>query len=350
VTTAPDGLLPEWTSQSGVVLTWPHEATDWRDDLAAADACFGRIAAALTWRTAVLVVCRDVAHGIRVRRVIAAADGDARRVRTYTAPSNDSWARDHGPLTVRREGRLLLLDFRFDGWGGKYPAELDDGITRAIAVQGAFGATPVESVDFVLEGGSVETDGQGTILTTRRCLLSTTRHAGLGRHEVDAVLARRLGARRVLWLEHGALEGDDTDGHVDTLARFCDPGTIAYQACEDPADAQYAELRELARELRALRQPDGRPYALVPLPLPAPLCDGTGHRLPAGYANFLITDGAVLVPGYNDAADGQAREALARCFPDRDVVMVDCRPLIREYGSLHCVTMQLPAGVVPAEP
>jgi len=349
VTTPPDGLLPEWAPQSGVLLTWPHDRTDWRDQLAEAEACFARITAELTRRTTVLVVGRDPAHAEHVRRTIAAAGGDPRRVRAYTAPSNDTWARDHGPLAVRRGGRLTLLDFRFNGWGGKYPAELDDRITRALAAQGAFGATPLEAVDLVLEGGSVETDGQGTVLTTRSCLLSPGRNPGLAQKELEAALARWLGVRRVLWLEHGALEGDDTDGHVDTLARFCDAETIAFQACADPRDPQHAGLAELARELRALRRPDGRPYALVPLPLPAPVLDAEGGRLPAGYANFLITNGAVLVPGYNDAADGRARAALARCFADREVVTVDCRPLIREYGSLHCITMQLPAGVVPAE-
>ena len=331
------------------MLTWPHEATDWRDQLAEAEACFALIAAELTRRTTVLVACPDAARAGGVRRAIAAAGGDPRRLRAYAAPSNDTWARDHGPLTVLRGGRPALLDFRFNGWGGKYPADLDDLITRRLAAQGAFGATPLESVDLVLEGGSVEGDGRGTVLTTRTCLLSPGRNPGLGLRDLEGALERWLGARRVLWLEHGALEGDDTDGHVDTLARFCDAETIAFQACADPRDPQHAGLAELARELRALRRPDGRPYALVPLPLPAPVLDAEGGRLPAGYANFLITNGAVLVPGYNDAADGRARAALARCFADREVVTVDCRPLIREYGSLHCITMQLPAGVVPAE-
>ena len=349
MTTAPDGLLPEWAPQSGVLLTWPHEGTDWRDQLVDAEACFARIAGELARRTTVLVVCRDAGHAEHVRRAIATAGGDPRRVRAYRAPSNDTWARDHGPLTVLRGGRPVLLDFRFNGWGGKYAADLDDGITRAIAAQGAFVGTPLESVELVLEGGSVESDGRGTVLTTRRCLLSPGRNPGLAATDVEAALARWLGARRVLWLEHGALDGDDTDGHVDTLARFCDAGTIAYQACDDPRDPQHAGLAEMARELSALRRPDGRPYALVPLPLPAPVWDADGRRLPAGYANFLITNDAVLVPGYNDAADGRARQALARCFPDREIVTVDCRPLVREYGSLHCVAMQLPAGVVPAE-
>jgi agmatine/peptidylarginine deiminase len=345
----PDGLLPEWAPQSGVLLTWPHEATDWSDQLAGAEACFARIARELTRRVTVLVVCRDDAHAAHVKRVIGDAGGDVARVRTYLAPSNDTWARDHGPLTVLRGGRPELLDFRFNGWGGKYPADLDDRITRTIAAQGAFGTTPLESVDLVLEGGSVEADGLGTVLTTSRCLLAPTRNPGAGRVALEGELQRWLGATRVLWLGHGGLEGDDTDGHVDTLARFADPRTIVYQGCDAADDPQRPELEAMARELAALRRADGDGYELVRLPSPRPVRDADGRRLPAGYANFLITNGAVLVPGYNDAADAKARDVLARCFPDREVIVVDCRPLIREYGSLHCVTMQLPAGVVSAE-
>lgn len=343
-------FLPEWAPQSGVMMTWPHAGTDWGADWPAAEACFAAIAREVTRRQSLVVASRDADHAAHVRRVVAAAGGDPRRLRCYTAPANDTWARDHGPLTVLRDGRPRLLDFRFDGWGGKHPADLDDRITRVLHAQGAFGVTPLESVDLVLEGGSVESDGAGTILTTRRCLLAAGRNPGLGRADLEAALGRWLGARRVLWLAHGAIAGDDTDGHVDMLARFVGPATIAYQACDDPADPSHGALREMARELAALRRADGRPYRLVSLPWPAPVVDETGRRLPATYANFLVLNGAVLVPGYGDRADTRARDVLARCFPDREAITVDCRALIRESGSLHCVTLQLPAGVVPERP
>lgn len=341
------GLVPEWAPQSAVLLTWPHEDTDWEPDLERVEACFAAIVREVTRREIALVVCASPRHAHRVRSAIAAAGGDVGRVRCHAVPSNDTWARDHGPLTVSRDGRPVLLDFRFNGWGGKFPAHLDDRITGTLHAEGAFGRTPLESVDLVLEGGAIDTDGEGTLLTTP-CLLTPTRNPGLSRAALEARLRAILGVSRVCWLEHGRLAGDDTDGHVDTLARFCDPGTIAYQSCEDAGDEHHGPLAAMREELAALRRSDGRPYRLVALPWPRPVRDDDGRRLPAGYANFLVINGAVLVPVYDDVADDTALEALAGCFPGRDVVGIDCRVLIRQSGSLHCVAMQLPAGVVPA--
>jgi len=344
-----DGMIPEWAPQDGVMVTWPHDQTDWRDDLPRVDACFADIAREVTAREILLAVCRDAAHAAHVRALVVAAGGDPGRLACAVAPSNDTWARDHGPITVRRGGELRLLDFRFNGWGDKYPADLDDRITRTIHASGAFGDVPLDSIDLVLEGGSLDVDGRGTLLTTASCLLARTRNPGLDRAAIEAALRVHLGIERVLWLEHGALEGDDTDGHVDTLARFCDGRTIVYQGCDDPADAHFAVLRAMAAELADLRDAAGNPYRLVALPWPRPAHDPvTGRRLPASYANFLIVNGAVLVPAYDDPADEETTRVLAGCFPDREIVSIDCRPLIRGFGSLHCVTMQLPAGAVAA--
>lgn len=342
----PAGLIPEWAPQSAVLMTWPHEATDWGPDLEPAEACFAAIARAVSRRQLALVVCASPRHADRVRAAIGAAGGALDRVRCHIAPSNDTWARDHGPLTVSRDGRPVLLDFRFNGWGGKFPAHLDDAIARALHAQGAFGTTPLESVDLVLEGGAIDSDGVGTLLTTP-CLLTPTRNPNLSRAGIEARLRATLGVSRVCWLEHGRLAGDDTDGHVDTLARFCDPRTIAFQSCDDAGDEHHAPLAAMREELAALTQPDGQPYRLVALPWPRPVRDARGRRLPAGYANFLIINGAVLVPAYGDPADTKAIDALAGCFPGRAVKPIDCRALIRQGGSVHCVTMQLPCGVVP---
>lgn len=344
-----DGMIPEWAPQEGVMVTWPHDQTDWRDDLPQVDACFAHIAAEVTRRETLLAVCRDAAHVEHVRGRVVAAGGDPGRLACAVAPSNDTWARDHGPIAVRRSGTLRLLDFRFNGWGGKYPADLDDRITRTIHAGGAFADVPLESIDLVLEGGSLDVDGRGALLTTASCLLAPTRNPGHDRAAMEVALRTHLGVERVLWLEHGALEGDDTDGHVDTLARFCDGHTILYQACDDRGDSHFAVLRTMGAELAELRDVDGHPYRLVALPWPRPAYDPvTGRRLPATYANFLIVNGAVLVPAYGDPADAEARRVLGRCFPGREVVSIDCRPLIRGFGSLHCVTMQLPAGAVTA--
>ncbi len=339
-------LPAEWARQDGILLTWPHAQGDWGDDLPAVEQAFVAIAAAAARHERVLIACHDPAHRQRIAGLLADEAVPANRIVLALAPSNDSWARDHGPITVLDNGHPRLLDFRFNGWGGKYPADLDDAVTRKLADQGVFGDTPLETVDLVLEGGAIDTDGRGALLATRRSIVSEARNPGLDQAAMEAMLARHLGVRRFLWLEHGRLAGDDTDGHIDTLARFCDEHTIAYVACEDRADTQHDELAAMADELHALRTATGEPYRLVPLPLPKPCYGSTGQRLPATYANFLIVNGAVLVPVYHDPADAIALERLGGCFPDRRLVPIDCRALIGQNGSLHCVTMQLPVGVL----
>lgn len=339
-------LLPEWVAQSGVMLTWPRPGSDWDRFMPAAELSFAAIAAAISHREHVLLCVADPDQETRVRERIREAGGNPRRLVFAYAPADDTWARDHGPITIARGDQLQLLNFRFNGWGEKYPHANDAGITRALHTQGVFNDTPMASVDFVLEGGSIETDGHGTLLTTESCLLNPNRNPGLGREQIETLLTDKLGLTRFLWLSHGDLEGDDTDGHIDTLARFADAGTIVYQSCADPRDPHYQPLARMAEELAVFRTHEGKPYRLVPLPLPAPIHSADGERLPAGYANFLIINGAVLMPAYGDPADAAAQAALAPCFPDREVVPVDCRALIEQYGSLHCVTMQLPQGIL----
>ena len=339
-------LPAEWEPQDGVLLTWPHDASDWRPWLAELDQVYVVLAREIARRQRLLVCVRDAAHRRHVERLLEQAGVAPSQALLHEVASNDSWARDHGPITVFDAGRPRLLDFVFNGWGGKYAASLDDRITATLVRAGAFGATPCERVDFVLEGGAIDSDGAGTLLTTSACLLSPRRNPGLARADIEARLRECFGLRRVLWLEHGALEGDDTDGHIDTLARFCAETTIAYARCDDPSDAHFAVLQAMERELGALRDAHGAPYRLVPLPWPAAKHGDDGRRLPATYANFLIINGAVLVPAYRDAADSVALDTLAGCFPDREVIGIDCLPLIRQNGSLHCVTMQLPAGTL----
>ncbi len=346
-------LLPEWSLQDGVLLTWPHAATDWGDRLDEAEQLYVRLALAITRSERLLVACHNHAVRRHVQHLLEAADISSDRYRLAIAPCNDTWARDHGPLTVADGEHLRLLDFRFNGWGGKYPHVLDDRITGELTAAGCFGATPRVTVDLVLEGGGIETDGRGSLLTTASCLLAPTRNPTLARTQLEQQLKSLLGMERVLWLHHGHLQGDDTDGHIDTLARFCDAHTIAYVQCTDSSDAHFSALAEMERELQQLRDADGVPYRLVPLPWPQPKVDADGRRLPATYANFLIINGAVLVPTYDDPADERALAVLQTCFPERRVIGIDCTALIRQNGSLHCVTMQLPAGVwgeTPAAP
>ncbi len=331
-------LPPEWATQAAVLLTWPREDGDFAGDYAAVEQNFIAIAKAIS-RFQPVWISRELQPERLRQRLVAAGVRDD-RLKIFAVPSDDVWARDHGPVTVVRNGKAVHLDFTFNGWGGKFSAGRDNQITRRLADLHAFDA-PVETVDFVLEGGGIESDGAGTLLTTERCLLAATRNPQFNKAQIEQKLKNWLGVSRVLWLRHGDLLGDDTDGHIDTLARFCDATTIAYQSC-DPTDEHYPELRAMEQELESFRRMDGPAYRLVPLPLPPAIHDSTGRRLPAGYANFLIINGAVLAPVYGGAMDAPALERLRPCFPGREVIGIDCRALIAQYGSLHCVTMQIP--------
>ena len=336
-------LPPEWAPQSSVMLTWPRRDGDFARHFETVEQNFVAIAVAIARHENLHVNVAQDAPGLAARLVAAGVPND--RLHVYAMPNDDVWARDHGPITVVRDGKLLHLDFTFNGWGGKFPAERDNALTSRLLTVNAWNA-PVETVDFVLEGGAIEVDGKGTLLTTERCLLAPTRNPKLDKAGIEEVLKEKFGVSRILWLKHGDLLGDDTDGHIDTIARFSDAETIVYQACEDRDDPHYADLAAMAEELTALRTAEGKPYKLVPLPLPAAMHDpDDGRRLPAGYANFLIINGAVLVPVYGDAKnDPVALQRLRPCFPGREVVPIECKALIHQYGSLHCVTMQIPAA------
>ena len=335
-------LPPEWAPQSSVMLTWPRRDGDFARHFEAVEQNFMAIAVAIGRHENLHVNVAQDAPGLAARLVAAGVPND--RLQVYAIPNDDVWARDHGPITVVRDGKLLHLDFTFNGWGGKFPAERDNALTGRLITLGAWNA-PVETVDFVLEGGAIEVDGSGTLLTTERCLLAPTRNPKLDKAAIEKVLEHKFGVSRILWLKHGDLLGDDTDGHIDTIARFSDANTIVYQACEDRDDPHYADLAAMAQELAGFRTAAGKPYKLVPLPLPAAMHDADdGRRLPAGYANFLIINEAVLVPVYGDPKnDAVALERLRPCFPGRELVPIECRALIHQYGSLHCVTMQIPA-------
>jgi agmatine deiminase len=337
-------LPPEWAPQSGVMITWPHPDSDWHPLLEEVEPVYMALARHITRRERLLVNCHD---GEYVTSRLRAAGADLARTILREVPSNDTWTRDYGPLTVLERGRPHLLDFTFNGWGGKFAAPLDNQVTRSLHEAGTFNGLPLTRLDLVLEGGSIEVDGCGSLLTTERCLLTPTRNPHLDRTGIERQLCEAFGVSRILWLRHGHLIGDDTDSHIDTLARYCDPHTIAYVACDDPGDAHHHDLKRMEAELRALRDHLGEPYRLVPLPWPAAKHDPEdGRRLAASYANFLIINGAVLAPTYRDAADAEALRRLQQCFPDREVIGIDCLPLIRQNGSLHCITMQLPAGVL----
>lgn len=239
----------------------------------------------------------------------------------------------------------MLLDFGFNGWGLKFAANHDNLVTRTLKQQGIL--RPVlNTIGLILEGGSIESDGNGTLLTTSQCLLSPNRNPQLSRNELEGAMQNLFGAQHVLWLEHGHLEGDDTDAHIDTLARLCPNNTIVYVACDDPDDSHYPALQQMEQELKTLTAPDGSPYRLLGLPWPSPIYDADGNRLPASYANYLVVNDAVLVPTYRDPVDNGALAMVALAYPGREIIGIDCLPLLEQHGSLHCITMQLPQGVL----
>ncbi len=330
-------LPAEWEPQDAVLICWPHEKTDWAPYLNEAEAVFMDIAEAVARFEKLIVVVPDKEC---IRTKLAARGVNMKNVALYEIESNDTWARDFGPITIYENGKPVLLDFTFTGWGGKFEAGLDNQITAKLHKLGAFGKTPLRKVDLILEGGSIESDGAGTLLTTAECLLNPNRNAQLNRKQVEKLLTDEFSVEKFQWLENGWLAGDDTDAHIDTLARLCPGNTILYVQCTDPADEHFPALQTMENELK---QTGSR---LLPLPWPKARFDASGERLPATYANFLIINGAVLVPVYNDPADFQALETIGKAFPDREVIGIDCSTLILQHGSLHCVTMQIPKGVL----
>ena len=326
----------EWEPQSAVQLTWPHSNTDWAPML-----------------DEVLLTYREMAREIsrRERLIVVAPEGKAPGMLYVTCPTNDTWARDHGFITVEEtNGKSLhLLDFQFNGWGEKFPAELDNAINRRLYDLGVVKGQYEDHLDFVLEGGSIESDGKGTIFTTSCCLLAPHRNQPLTKDEIEERLKTYLGADRIVWIDYGRLTGDDTDGHIDTLVRICPDDTLLYIGCDDQQDEQYEGLHLMEEQLKTLRTTDGRHYRLLRLPLPRPIysqqptadSQQSGERLPATYANYLVINGAVLVPTYAQPdLDAEAMRIIGQVFPDREIVGIDCRSLIKQHGSLHCCTMQ----------
>lgn len=321
----------EWEPQWGVQLTWPHRDTDWAPMLTEIEQVYWELAREIALRERLVVVADP--HCLLPDHLRA----DIARI-----ASNDTWARDHGFITVVEDGRQTLLDFCFNGWGKKFESAKDNAINQKLFQEGILPSSGYEShLDFVLEGGSIESDGCGTIFTTEGCLMAPHRNQPLSKGEIDTRLKRWLGAERVVWLQHGHLAGDDTDGHIDTLVRVAPDDTLIYNAPPtDATDEHFADLSALQEELRNLRTLDGRPYRLLPLPLPSPVV-ADGERLPVTYANYLVVNGAVLVPTYGQLDfDREALQTIKRAFPDREMVAIDCRPVVRQHGSLHCCTMQ----------
>ena len=339
-------LPAEWESQDAIQLTWPNAATDWQPYLKDIVSTYIELVKAITKYERVVVAATD-AVGTRTVLQSHLSQPALARVSVYQCRINDTWARDHGPITLIASDaakRNKILDFKFNGWGEKFRWEDDNTITRQLYAQGVFDCDWDDNTDFVLEGGSIESDGKGTILTSSQCLLAPHRNQPLTKEDIETQLKKRLCADRILWVDHGNLKGDDTDGHIDTIVRMAPDHTLLYITCDDPQDEQYTDLKSLEAQLQTLTDAEGKNYQLIPLPSPLPIYDGE-DRLPATYANFVIINGAVIVPTYQQPdRDAAALAAIGKAFPGYDIIGIDACTVIRQHGSLHCLTMQLPKG------
>jgi agmatine deiminase len=328
----------EWAPHRATWFSWPHSRDTWPDELPEVEAALAFAVKALARHEPVHVGTLGAAHRKHVGDLLD-AHGVRGEVVLHDVPTDDAWARDHGAIFVRdAAGALTATVWGFNAWGGKYPYDQDALVARRMAK--IFG-TPVVEGGMILEGGSIEVNGAGTLLTTEACLLNPNRNPGATKAEIEARLADLLGASHVVWLGDG-IAGDDTDGHVDDLTRFVDTDTVVTVLEEDPSDVNFDSLRENLERLREARLPSGKPFRIETLPMPAPVVS-RGERLPASYANFYVANGVVLLPVFGDANDRVAVETLTRLFRGREVVPVPCREVVWGLGALHCLTQQIPA-------
>lgn len=332
----------EWETQSFVQIAWPHIETDWLPYLDDANECYCNLTREIAKREKLMIV--TPVPSTVIDQLASIEDLNRGNISIVLIDTNDTWARDHAFITTIEDDVRVVNDFGFNGWGMKFASDLDNQINARIfdRLDGKFEYRDHRRI--ILEGGSVESDGRGTILTTSSCLLAPNRNY-YTKKEAEDMLKETLFADRILWLDHGYLAGDDTDGHIDTLARLCPNDTIVYVQCTDKTDEHYEELHAMESELKAMVTSEGKPYRLLPLPMTDAIYDEDEEdfRLPATYANFLIMNGAVLMPTYGQPEnDKKAMSVLSEAFPNREIVGVDCQVLIRQHGSLHCITMQYP--------
>lgn len=338
-------LPAEWEKQYALQLTWPHAGTDWNEYLDEINNTYAEMADAITRHERLIIVAPDTNNVKRLLEERLSAQQMA-MLTLHECPTNDTWARDHGFISLKERdgGGIRLLDFRFNGWGEKFQADLDNRINASLHKAGTISGEYVDLNDFVLEGGSIESDGKGTVFTTSCCLLAPHRNQPMTREEIEERLKKELCADRIVWIDYGQLTGDDTDGHIDTLVRTAPDDTLVYVGCDDTSDEQFQELHMMEQQLMTLRTTDDRPYRLLRLPMPDAMYYD-GERLPATYANFIIINDAVIFPTYNQPEkDLQARQVIAEAFPDREIIGIDSSIVVRQHGSLHCCSMQYPQG------
>lgn len=327
----------EWEYDCAVLLAWPHADTDWNYMIDEVNQCYTELVKAITKFHPVIVISPETDC---LKQFFN--DEELSLITFVNIPTNDTWTRDYGPISVEKDGKYQLLDFCFNGWGMKFAANKDNLVNTILKKQNLITAPLINCRNFVFEGGAIESDGCGNLMTTSLCQLSPNRNATLTKKDIETKLTQVFGTESLIWVNHGYLAGDDTDSHIDTLARFAPNFTIVYVGCDDSEDEHFEELSLMKEDLKNARRQNGLPFNLIELPLPDPIFDEDGYRLPATYANFLATSKAVFMPIYGQARkDELAKQLLMMAF-ERPVITVDCRALIKQHGSLHCATMQIP--------
>ena len=336
-------LPAEWHSCGCVMIAWPHKDTDWNYMLDEIEECYIHLVEAIIRHSRILIVAPDIEY---VRQRLSHISSD--RIFYFSYHTNDTWIRDYGPLTLVDEAgqHKAFADYRFNGWGLKFPACFDNLAISAMKEESLLSLQVFDRRDFVLEGGGIESDGQGNLMTTAACQLSPNRNPTMSRGEIIERLKKDFGADNVVWLENGALAGDDTDSHIDTLARFAPANTIVYTCCNDPADEHYYTLQAMKKELMLAKDKNGHGFNLMELPLPSPILDQEGQRLPATYSNYLVLPDVVLMPTYRQPQNDLLAKKILESVYERAVECVDCTALINQHGSLHCATMQIPEGAL----
>lgn len=338
-------LPAEWYPQDAVLITWPHKLTDWQPFLSEVEATYIQLALSISQYQKVVIVCHDSQLKMHVIQKLAVYKINLEAIIFIIAPCDDTWARDHGPITlVNSHGEIKALNYQFNAWGDKFKASLDNLINLELFKQISLQHQNYQTLTLILEGGAIESDGNGCLMTTTACLLNKNRNAHLTQLQIETHLHNQLGIQKTLWLSHGFLAGDDTDAHIDTLARFAPNNIIVYQGCHDKNDIHYSDLNKMAAQLSTFTNKKNQPYKLIELPWPEAQYSQQGERLPATYANFLIINHAVLVPIYQIPQDQLAINIMENAFPDHKIIPIDCRVVIEQFGSLHCLTMQLPKG------
>jgi len=344
---AKNNFPAEWAPQDAILLCWPYKTMDWEPIQQQVEPVFCQIASVISNDQPVIIIAHDHFHQIAIEQQLQLSAANMNNIDWLIHTNNDTWCRDFGPITIRRDAEIIALDYQFNGWGNKFESSMDNLTTTQLKAEGILNCD-IETIPIVLEGGSIDSDGIGSLLTTEQCLLSPERNPELNKQQIEDLLKQQLGCERIIWLKSGQLEGDDTDSHIDNLARFCNPNTIAYTCSNDPNDSHYQSLKQMEIELKALRTTDDQAYQLIALNIPTAIFDN-GQRLPASYVNFLITNKQVLMPTFNDANDNINLAKLQSVFPDREVIGINSESLIKQSGSIHCLTMQLTKGSINNE-